>query len=251
MPAKLVVILLIILLFLSGCDRMGDLTDGIARSQFFEIGATEYELNMNRKDVSSLERSLAMNIYPMDTQLTELMRSLSVRDSYPPPAWKETLMSRFFWLNEIAVIDRDQNVLSRHPEIPIKNLSYEPVFPDVLSLRQGRVMLFIEDTPLGSEIQVASSVYENFELTGVILVSFDPRTFIAQSAAPQDIILVGANKLVWTGRFEHLQPYLQEIDWDDLVSRRISGKIRLDQDQFFWFARAVGEDWLIYLIKDS
>lgn len=251
MPAIKILCILIFTLFFTGCDRVADLTDGIARYKLFEIGATEYELEMSRSDISSLERSLAMNIYPMDTQLTKLLRSLSVRDSYPPRVWKEKIMAEFYWLNEIAVMDKDQDILSRYPETGIKMLTYDPVFPGALSLKQGRVMLAVEHTPLGSEILLASSVFRDFELTGLIVIGFDPRTFIAQSEAPQDIILISAHEVVWTGRFDHLRPYLDNIQWEELVSRRVSGKIALDQDDFFWFARAVGEDWLIYLIKDN
>lgn len=251
MPAiKICWIIMIILLF-TGCERAADFTDGIARYKIFEIGATEYELEMSRKDISSLERSLAINIYPMDTQLTGLLRDLSVRDSFPPQAWKEKILQEFFWLNEIAVIDKDQNILSRFPETGIKNLTYEPAFSDVLSLKQGRVMLAVEHSPLGSEVLLASGVFKEFELTGIIVVGFDPRTFIAQSKSPQEIILISANEVVWTGRFDHLRSNLENINWDDLVSKRVRGKIKLDQDDFFWFARAVGENWLIYLLKDN
>lgn len=251
MPAIKISCLLIAVLFFTGCDRVGDLTDDIARSRIFDIGATEYELDMTRSDINALEKSLAMNIYPMDTQLTKLLRRLSVRDSYPSRAWKEGLMTDFYWLNEIVVMDKDKNILSRHPETSIKKLTYEPAFPEALSLGQGKVMLAIEDTPLGSEVLTASSVFQGFELTGLILVNFDPRTFISQSNAPEDIILVSAHKVVWTGKFDHLKPHLNEIEWEKLVSQKISGKLKLRQDEFFWFARAVGEDWLIYLIKND
>jgi len=251
MPAIKICWLIMTILLFTGCERVADFTDGMARYKIFEIGATEYELEMSRKDISSLERSLAINIYPMDTQLTGLLRDLSVRDSFPPQAWKEKIMAEFFWLNEIAVIDKDQNILSRFPETGIKKLTYEPAFPDVLSLKQGRVMLAVEYSPLGSEVLLASGVFKEFELTGIIVVGFDPRTFIAQSKSPQEIILISANEVVWTGRFNHLRSNLEDINWDDLVSKRVRGKIKLDQDDFFWFARAVGENWLIYLIKDN
>ena len=251
MPAIKIFCLLVAIFFLAGCDRVADLTDGVARHKLFEIGATEYELEMDRSDISSLEKSLAVNIYPVDTQLTRLLRSLTVRDTYPPQAWKEGIMTEFNWLNEVGMIDKDQNILSRYPETGIKKLTYEPVFPDALSLKQGRIMLAIEHTPLGSEILLAGSVFQDFELTGLIVVSFDPRTFISQSNTPEDIILVSDHEVVWTGKFEHLRPLLEDIRWDNLVSRKISGKIRLDRDNFFWFARAVGEDWLIYLIKEN
>jgi hypothetical protein len=250
MPA-IKVFLLVALLFFTGCDRVGDLTDNIARSRIFDIGATEYDLEMSRSDINALERSLAMNIYPMDTQLNKLMRRLAVRDSYPPGEWKEGLLSEFYWLNEIVIMDKDKSILSRHPETSIKKLTYEPAFPKALSLGQGRVMLAIEDTPLGSEVLMASSVFEGFELTGLILVNFDPRTFISLSNAPQEIILVTAHEVVWTGKFDHLLPHLNEIEWESLVSKKIRGKLKLQDDEFFWFARAVGEDWLIYLVKDD
>lgn len=251
MPAKSIACLFFAVLFIAGCDRVADIADRIPRYQFFEIGATEYELEMDRKDLKSHERKMAENIYPIDTQLTGLLRSLSVRDSYPPMSWKEGIMSEYFWLNEIVVMDKEQNVLSRHPETGIKMLSFEPVFPKALSLKQGKVMLAVEPTPLGSEILVVSAVYDDFELTGLIIVAFDPRTFIAQTSDPRDIILVCSEEIVWSGKYDQLKPDLQLIKWEEMVARRTSGKIKLGEAAFFWFARAVGEDWLFYLIEDQ
>ncbi|RQD56920.1 cache domain-containing protein [Desulfonatronovibrio magnus] len=247
MPAK-IILLISILFFLFGCDRFDQLQ---SKMRVFEIGATEYEIETNRKDVSALEKSLATNIYPIDTQMTRLLRDLSVRDSFPPPEWMAGMMNRYFWLNGISIIDADQNILFRYPSVSIKDLSFSPAFPQALDLRQGRVMLAIEESELGKEVLLISSVYENFEIAGFIVVHFDPRTFIAQSNRPEDIILITDQEIAWTGQFENITPLLQPIDWQDKLTRRISGKISLEHDQFFWFARAVGEDWLIYLIQDN
>ncbi len=241
---------LILAFIWSGCTALTDVADSLPNFKMFEIGATEYEIDMSRSDISALEKELAMNIYPMDTQLTSLLRTLSVRDTYPPLLWKQKVISEFFWLNQITVLDKDQKVISRYPETSIKQLSYDPAFPEALSLSQGKIMLAIEDTELGSEVLIISSVFHNFELTGFIVATFDPRTFISQSNKPEDIILISAEEIVWTGKFEQLESHLERIQWEEMVSRRISGKVKLDQKHFFWFARGVGEDWLIYLIKE-
>ena len=242
--------LVILAFFWAGCTTLTDVADSLPNFKMFEIGATEYEIDMTRSDISSLEKELAKNIYPMDTQLTRLLRTLSVRDTYPPQQWKQNIMSEFFWLNQITVLDKDREILSRYPETGIKQLSYDPAFPRALSLSQGKIMMAIEHTDLGSEVLIISSVFHNFELMGFIVVTFDPRTFISQSNKPEDIILISAEEIVWTGKFEQLESQLENIQWEEMVSRRVSGKVKLDHEHFFWFARGVGEDWLIYLVKD-
>ncbi|MFP4399165.1 MAG: hypothetical protein ACLFPK_03560 [Desulfonatronovibrio sp.] len=249
MPSIKIFVLIIFSLIWTGCASVQDIPDALSKLTKYEIGDTEYELEMDRSDISSMEKRLADNIYPMDTQLTRLLRTLSVKDTYPSLSWKTEVMSKFFWLNEIVVLDKDHKVISRYPETGIKELTFEPVFPEALSLKQDKIMLAIEHTPLGSEILVVSSVFQDFELTGIIIAGFDPRTFIAQSKTPEEVILVSDQEIVWTGQFEHLRPELEKINWDNLVSRKINGQIQLEKEKFFWFARAVGQDWLIYLIK--
>lgn len=249
MPAVKILILIVFSLSWIGCTSIQEIPGTLSKLSKYEIGATEYELEMDKSDITSMEKRLADNIYPMDTQLTRLLRTLSVRDTYPPLSWKKKVMSEFYWLNEIVVLDKDQKILSRYPETSIKELGFEPVFPEALSLKQDKVMLALEHTPLGSEILMVSSVFQDFELTGVIIAGFDPRTFIAQSKNPEEIILVSDQEIVWTGQFDHLRPDLEKISWENVISGKISGQIQLDKDKFFWFARAVGQDWLIYLIK--
>ncbi|RQD59350.1 MAG: hypothetical protein D5R98_07530 [Desulfonatronovibrio sp. MSAO_Bac4] len=247
MSLRIISCLILIFSILStGCQNVTQLKDNL-----FEWGATEYELNMNRSDINTLEQSLAENIYPMDTQLTKMLRDLSVRDTFPSVQWMERMLTDFFWLNGITVMDKNRDIIAVYPETGIKQLNFDPVFPEAFELRQGRVMLAIEETPLGNEVLLVSSIFDNFELTGLIVVNFDPRTFISQSVNPEDIILISEDEVVWTGRFEHHAQTLAEVNWQEMLTRRISGKIQVNEDRFFWLARAVGEDWLIYLVKDK
>ncbi len=247
MSLRIISCLILIFSILStGCQNVTQLKDNL-----FEWGATEYELNMNRSDINTLEQSLAENIYPMDTQLTKMLRDLSVRDTFPSGQWMERMLTDFFWLNGITVMDKNRDIIAVYPETGIKQLNFDPVFPEAFELRQGRVMLAIEETPLGNEVLLVSSIFDNFELTGLIVVNFDPRTFISQSVNPEDIILISEDEVVWTGRFEHHAQTLAEVNWQEMLTRRISGKIQVNEDRFFWLARAVGEDWLIYLVKDK
>jgi len=245
----LAVLLVFLLLLSAGCLRMGNLKD--MKDRIFPGGPSEYEIKMERKDISSMEKNLSANIYPIDTQLSRLMRRLSVMDAYPGLEWKQEISRDFFWLNGIALVSRNREILSRYPETGIKQLEYKPVFPRAMELPQGRTMLDIEDTTLGPEILISSAVYRDFQVDGLIIAHFDPRTFMAQSAEPVEIILATADRIIWPGKYSELEDELAQVDWEGLTRRKVSGKIRLKDQNFFWFARAVGQDWLIYLIKDS
>ncbi|MFN2267990.1 MAG: hypothetical protein ABR542_02625 [Desulfonatronovibrio sp.] len=247
MSLRIISCLVLILIILStGCQNLTQLKD-----TYFEWGATEYELDMDRSDINSLERSLAENIYPMDTQLTRMLRDLSVRDTFPSDQWMERMLTDFNWINGITVMDIDSDILAVYPETGIKRLTFDPAFPEAFELRQGRVMLAIEETPLGNEVLLVSSIFDNFKLAGLIVVNFDPRTFIDQSLNPEDIILISEDEVVWTGKFERHAQTLSQINWKEMLTKRISGKVQVNEDRFFWLARAVGEDWLIYLVKNK
>ncbi len=241
-----VVLILTLILFIPGCGGITELRD-----RYWPTGPSEYEMKMTGKDMDKLHLELTENIYPMDTQLSMLLRRLSVRDDYPTREWKENLVRDFPWLNGITVLDTENRVRSEYPEDGIKQLEYSPLFSRALELPLGQTMLEVEDTPLGPEILLAVAVYQDFETDGLTVVHFDPRSFVADSTNPDEIILVCREKVVWPGQYQELQEALEQVEWRELTRKKISGKIEVENSRFFWFARAVGEDWLIYLLKDK
>ena len=241
-----VVLVLALLLLTPGCGGITELRD-----RYWPTGPSEYEMEVSGKDMDKLQLELTRNIYPVDTQLSMLLRHLSVQDDYPSLEWKENLVRNFPWLNGIAVLDREKNVQARYPRDGIKQLEYSELFPRALELPLGQTMLAVEDTPLGPEILLASAVYRDFEIEGLTVVHFDPRSFLAGSADPDEIIVVCRENVIWPGQYQDLQEELDQVEWGKLTRQNISGKIEVDNSRFFWFARAVGQDWLIYLLKDK
>ena len=241
-----VVLVLALTLLTPGCGGITELRD-----RYWPTGPSEYEMKVSDKDLDKMHLELIENIYPMDRQLSMLLRRLSVKDDYPAREWKENLVSDFPWLNGITVLDTDNTVLSEYPEAGIKKLEYTPLFPRALDLPLGQTMLEVEDSPLGPEILLAVAVYQDFETDGLTVVHFDPRSFVADSTNPDEIVLICRDKVVWPGQYQQLQEAMEQVEWRELTRKKISGRIEVDKSKFFWFARAVGEDWLIYLLKDK
>ncbi|EFI33966.1 hypothetical protein Dthio_PD1305 [Desulfonatronospira thiodismutans ASO3-1] len=241
-----VILVLALILLTPGCGGITELRD-----RYWPTGPSEYEMKVSDKDMDRLQLELVQNIYPVDTELSMLLRRLSVQDDYPPLQWKENLVQDFPWLNGIAVLDTEKNVQAEHPRDGIKQLEYSPLFPRALELPLGQTMLAVEDTPLGPEILLASAVYRDFEIEGLTVVHFDPRSFIADSADPDEIVIICREKVVWPGQYQDLKEEMNEVEWGELTRKKISGTIEVDNSRFFWFARSVGQDWLIYLLKDK
>ncbi len=186
--------LILFLLTAYGCTGAGEMRD-----RYWPTGPSEYQLEMNRKDINSREQKLADNIYPVDTELSLLLRRLSLKDTYPAQSWKEELSMDFPWLNGIVIIDREQNVLSAYPQEGIKRMEFDVLFPRGLDLPQGGTMLEIEDTVLGPEVLIAVPVYRDFQVDALIIAHFDPRSFISRSADPEKLVLVASDQVIWTG----------------------------------------------------
>jgi len=241
-----VVLVLALLLLTPGCGGITELRD-----RYWPTGPSEYEMKVSGKDIDKLQLKLIENIYPIDTQLSMLLRRMSVRDDRPSREWKENLVRDFPWLNGIAVLDDENTELSRYPQDGIKQLEYSPLFPRALELPLGQTMMEVEDTPLGPELLLAVAVYQDFEIEGLTVVHFDPRSFVAGSADPEEIVVVCRERVIWPGQYQDLQEDLERVEWRELTRKNTSGKIEVDNSRFFWFARAVGQDWLIYLLKDK
>ncbi len=240
---KLVCVLLVLTVcFLISCSP---------RDKLFPSGPQEYQIEPNRQDLTPVELKLANRIYPADTQLSSLMRRLEGQDAYPDQAWKQQLLQDFPWLSGIAVLDRQGDILSRQPEIAEKELEFSPLFPESLELRRGRIMLEIEDSPLGPEILLTTGIHQDYDLERLVVAHFDPSSFIAQAEESQEIILTGTDQVLWTGGRQELENKLEELDWKGMTDDRVSGRIQLDGEEYFWFARAVNQDWLIYLVQDE
>lgn len=240
------VFVLTLTLLTPGCGGIMELRD-----RYWPTGPSEYEMKVTDKDLEKLQLELVQNIYPVDSQLYLLLRRLSVKDGYPAREWKENLVLNFPWISGVTVLDRESSVLSRYPGDGIKQLEYTPLFPRALDLPLGQTMLEVEETPFGPEVMLAVAVYQDFQIEGLTVVHFDPRSFVAESADPDEIVIICRGKVVWPGQYQELQEALEQVEWMELARKRISGKIELDKGSFFWFARAVGQDWLIYLLKDK
>lgn len=130
-------------------------------------------------------------------------------------------------------------------------MEFDVLFPRGLDLPQGGTMLEIEDTVLGPEVLIAVPVYRDFQVDALIIAHFDPRSFISRSADPEKLVLVASDQVIWTGGQKEIGSRLENIDWQEKTRRRISGKIKLEGNEFFWFARALDQDWVIYLLKDG
>ncbi len=248
MPALKITAILIMFSVLTGCARYYQVKDMVTS---FEVGNKTYELDMDRKDINSMEKNLAENIYPMDTRLTLLLRRISSVDSYPSQGWSQKTLEDFFWLNGLVIMDQEEGMLLKKPAQGIKKLQYSPLLEQALELEHGQTALKMQDTPLGKEIFIFSAVYDNFQPQGFVAVHFDPRTFISQSRRPEDIVLICCSRVVWPGRFKEYDDRLSEINWEEKLAQKTSGKISVKDQTFFWFARAAGQSWMVYLITES
>lgn len=190
------------------------------------------------------QEKLALLFTPVDGPFSSLVRYLEDQDIYPSRPWIDLLFTRFPWIHNLIITDRDGTVLERLPTMPMKWFE-EPL---VFTARWREVFLkTVVDYPeLGPELYIGTPYYSDVDLAGLIVVSFDPRTLFDFCPDPEELIIIQPGGGVWTMGAEVDEEGLLAIDWQSILEDDVGGQVDVGGKYYTWLARYVGTDVYIY-----
>lgn len=197
------------------------------------------------------EEKLASLFSPVDKKLQELVRFLDAQDTPPPQWWFEEINQKFSWINGLLVVTKEGEVVKEQPKSQVKQIDPVVFFERDIDWTEKQLVSFTVQTPLGPEMFVAGPFFEANEWKGILAVHFDPRTLAALSPNPDDLLFFQADKILWPGKFNSEAQVLLKENWTALLKNKVSGDIEAKGSEFYWVARYIGRNRLIYAVPKA
>lgn len=238
---------------LSGCESMGKTWDDtwIATKGYYkEYVNPDPAVDLAKIDYSSSEEKLAELFTPVDRPMGELGRYLNRKDDFPGEKWLDELFARFPWINGCMVSTLEGEVVLARPEASLKPRNVQPFLDMGADLGDRRLRSYVDMTPMGPEVYLATAMFKANELIGFISVHFDPRSLIKLSPSPDELLVLTPEVVVWPGGDRDVAEFaLQAESWDEVLADEVSGELDLDGREFVWLTRYLGDKQLLYLTE--
>jgi hypothetical protein len=207
----------------------------------------EVELN-KQAELSAEEQALADLFCDVDRRLESLLADLHSIERQPDQQWMKTLASKHSWLNGVFFAQPSGQVEERYPQTPIKQLDAAALLGAVD--QDGRVGLRyrVQETSLGDEFSVVKPIYKGLSRHGYLVVHFDLRSILGFCSNSERMALLSPDRLLWSGKVAG-SAGLESLDWPEMLKDRVSDTLEMNGKRFYWLARYVGCDPLIYVVE--
>ncbi len=252
MQRKIVsIVLLFFMIGGIGCSSSQTLKNAWKGTRSFWYSTVNVPASIDYDDSGSLskyEELLARSAVGIDKELIALEKHMSNADRSPTPQWVRSLMDRFSWLSGFTMINAEQAMVFQFPGPPIKALDFHPLFKEDPKQNRRSMRGYVQDTPMGPEILLATPVYDAQTLRGLVSVYFDIRNLLKFSESPDELIIIAPNAILWPGKYNFQSTPMAGIQWDTILLEANSGTVRNAAGVFYWNIRYLGNIPLIFAV---
>lgn len=202
----------------------------------------EYETGMDKA-----EERAAVLFAQVDQKLHRLLQELELQEDWPPDNWAENLQEAHPWLTGVQVMDSQgevqqgaqdqdlpwdrQQILQLHDNWQDQNIEFA-VFPR----GNSTWMTLIRPCTQGKEWQ------------GLLLAFFRMESLFSNSSQPQDMLLLSRQKVLWPGAYPSRAQELLDTGFTKRLQHQSHGEVEVSGLDFYWTARYVGSEPVLYLI---
>ena len=201
-------------------------------------------------DEECAPRGFATSFVPVDTKLDMLGRDLSTQDSYPSDGWFDAFLIRYSWLDSIAAVNVDGEVLTSRSTSPgrtkeAEDLDYQALIHGDPDHRMPKA--FVLSGPSGKRIALSMPFFKNNVWKGCLVALFGFDTIVQAAPSPDDLVILDAQgNVLWAGRYGAIMQQMAGQPWKDRLEDRVSGVYEVQGKRFFWLGRAFAGIWLVY-----
>lgn len=241
----------LILLVVSGCTSRQDVKETwkFTTRQYRTYLNTPAYLDLeDRGSAEDYELVLSDAVLGIDVQLEKLVRAMENSGKNIGPEWVMSMMQRFPWLTGMALVDNNGTMLSRYPEFFSKEFSVTPLLEEDNKQSFAALRAYVQPTPLGYEVYVASPIYINQEFRGMVVAHFDPRSLLSNAVDPGNFMIASPEGVLWAGNFDEASTPVGQAKWGEMVQNDSSGFIGSGGKEFFWLSRYLGNLPLVYAL---
>ena len=253
MQRLLIIILLVGLSGALGCGKSQTMKDSwkFTTRQYRTYLNTPATLDMEDKgSCEPYELALGEAVLKVDDELQKLIRAMENSDHNPNQAWALSMLSRFPWLDGVALVEGDGKLVAQYPEHFAKQFDAQPLMEPDPKQRMGALRAYVQQSDAGPEIYVANTVFGGGEMRGLIIAYFDPRALITTSSDPGSFAMASPAGLIWPGNYGGGSVVASQ-DWAVLLKQKSCGIIGSKGSDFFWTTRYLGNLPLVYALPTS
>jgi len=201
-------------------------------------------------DASSLSEDsqlrLAALMKPVDWPIFELYRYLDGKDSKPDEEWFQILFTRFNWLSGVMVVDTTGNTVFKYPSVSLKTYNVQALVDFGEAWKDHKVRSFAEVNELGPEVYMASPLFEDSEFKGLLIVHFDPRKLLERCTAPDELMMISPNGVLWPGKSPEVASALGQLEWEKVRKGKDFGDYSMGETKYYWVAHDIGHYSVIF-----
>ncbi|MCK9239246.1 hypothetical protein [Desulfocurvus sp.] len=234
---------------LAGCETMDKTwtaTKQTTQGYYKEYLNTDPTIDYEARDWTSSEGKLADLFAPVDKPLYRLSIALNRQDAFPEDAWVEALLAANPWLSGLAVATLGGEVVLQRPETALKPLNLAPALAYGQALADRRLRAYVDMTPLGPEIYLATGMFRGNELVGAITAHFDIRNVIEASPEPGALVVATPEDLIWAGSDDAAARAVSAQPWAEILAERSFGRFVAEGREYIWLCRFLGDHKIIY-----
>jgi len=248
MIRKILIACVLLTLAVSGCTK-------VKKTYRWAMGGINPnpEVTLEAREFSEKsEEFLARQFMKLDEQLQELSRIVEAQDSYPEKAWFQVLFTKFPWVSGVMVVESTGEIIDQQPDYNLKPLDFTPLLEVGEAWNDGRARGHIQPSDLGPEVYIANAYTKDRTWIGLTVVHFDFRNLMQFCPAPDKLIVLSPEAVLWAGGDEEAANALIKAPWTKMLESDVSGEIELSDKKtsYTWLARYIGGKPIVYLVRD-
>ena len=197
------------------------------------------------------EGYLAENLPPVERVLERFKRTLFSLDKAPSDNWMYSFVSRFPWIEGVALVNVEGKVIHQWPTVSLNEYDYSFLKEDKANPNIRHLIGHASETALGPHVYVATQILDSAQPAGYFIVHFDPRVLFSHVNGSAEFMVAAPGVLLWPGMFETSATPVASADWSKLTSSNLSGRVSNSNGTFVWYTIMIGTMPMVFAAPDE
>lgn len=240
----------------AGCSRYQPVknvwkgTKGLWYEYVSQPASIDYD---DKGELTERDQAFTKGMMGIDTQLTKLERLMANADKPPTRAWMDNFFHEVPWVDGFAGVKSDGSILGQEtvPGKTPKDLDFNSILYEDKKQSTRALRCDVQQTPEGPEVMVAMPLYDGIDFLGCVVAYFNMESLAKSVNAPNDIVMLSPQALLWPGRYDFGSTPLAGVDWNEHAAKSSAGTCSNSNGTFAYQVRWLGNLPLIFGVVDS
>lgn len=202
-------------------------------------------------DLSKEGKALSSCMIGIDVELAKVERVMQNADKPPMKEWVSNFLSSYPWLSGFAGIKYDGTILGHEPAGQLKQLDFNPLLYEDKKQNSRALRADAQNTPLGPEVLLATPLYDGIDFLGVVVAHFEMKSLMRHSNAPENMVVLTPNVLLWPGKYDFASTPLAGVKWEEVVRQSSQGTCSNTNGKFIYTVRWLANLPIVFAVPES